>query len=417
MPGSTSKNLQDEQVSPVSAPFDPSYSKKSSPPAQFELSLHKDASDFIGVEDILARLRLNDNRKTPPKNSPIKEDITDDLAVDEILETINNNSKTLQKQAIEIKEESESDMSKDQDRSSGSDLFTPATDSFEVVSCRSSQNSDTVRIDTVEILKVKAELAAAKAKIAKQDQELADTRNLKHTMEQAIGSSSEAEYGSINSISDNATANMQSAFNVSARPFTSRTDSWSQSGGFRPNTSGFNGACRGRRNYNGHTGAGFMDGFSMNTGPMTFLENPIEDPANTRQYNAPYNEQISPVEASFGGVGRTLSVSSNMSLGFDGRVSEPLAPAHFKTSRHGPSAFRTNSTFSDRSLNYPGFPNSLGATSPPDFSPIGLPPTYGYQSRALAPPLSPIGSEYSTSALQGISAWANVSKYSCRRPN
>ena len=370
----------------------------------------KEASDLIGLEDVLARLRLNDARKTSATNAPTEDNENNDHGMDKILEDLNNTSKPLKKQAMEIKEESESDASRDQDRSSGSDLFTPATDSFDVVSRQSSQNSDTIRIDPVEILKVKEELAAAKAKIAQQDQELAETRNLKHTMDQAIGSSSEAEYGSFNPISESATSNMQSAFNASARPLNSRTDCWSQPAGSRPSTSGLNGAVRGRVNWNNQTGVSFMDEIGTNNGAVAKFQNPMEDPISGRPYAAAYNDQISPVDADFSGLGRTLSGSSNMSMGFDSRGPQSLAPSQYKVGRYGSSMFRSNSTFSDRSQAYPGFPSGFAATSPPSFSPIGLPPAYSYSSRALGTPLSPVESDYSASALQSISGFPSVSQ-------
>lgn len=45
-----------------------------------------------------------------------------------------------------------------------------------------------------EVLRLKAELEAAKGKIARMDQELAQTRNIKHTIDQAIGAASEADF-------------------------------------------------------------------------------------------------------------------------------------------------------------------------------------------------------------------------------
>ncbi len=45
-----------------------------------------------------------------------------------------------------------------------------------------------------EVARLKAELEAAKGKIARMDQELAQTRNIKHTIDQAIGGASEADF-------------------------------------------------------------------------------------------------------------------------------------------------------------------------------------------------------------------------------
>ncbi|KFX90386.1 hypothetical protein O988_08221 [Pseudogymnoascus sp. VKM F-3808] len=78
---------------------------------------------------------------------------------------------------------------------------TPATNSAEgTVSGNSTDTVDTVEEkDTPqpnkdEVLRLKIELEKAKGKIARMDQELTQTRITKHTIEQAIGSNSEADF-------------------------------------------------------------------------------------------------------------------------------------------------------------------------------------------------------------------------------
>lgn len=86
----------------------------------------------------------------------------------------------------EIDQKTESDISsvREQDTSSGSELFTPATESFE----------ETARANATEMAKMKEELQAARNTINRQQQELEITRSFKHTMDQALSSPSESDF-------------------------------------------------------------------------------------------------------------------------------------------------------------------------------------------------------------------------------
>ncbi|RKF73567.1 Pumilio-like protein 6, chloroplastic [Golovinomyces cichoracearum] len=65
----------------------------------------------------------------------------------------------------------------------------------------------------VELTRLKIELEAAKGKIARMDQELAQTRITKHTLDQAIGSASEVDFP-LNNFSDKNFGNFQSSSSV-----------------------------------------------------------------------------------------------------------------------------------------------------------------------------------------------------------
>ncbi|CBF74323.1 hypothetical protein AN4285.2 [Aspergillus nidulans FGSC A4] len=65
-----------------------------------------------------------------------------------------------------------------------------------------------------ELLRLKRELQAANSKIALQEQELAQTRVIKHTLDQALGPPSEADFSG-RDISEQTISNLQSAFNAS----------------------------------------------------------------------------------------------------------------------------------------------------------------------------------------------------------
>ena len=77
---------------------------------------------------------------------------------------------------------------KTEDTSSSPVLRTPASDSFTHVSRVSDhQAEETVRLEVAEMARLKQELNAAKSQIARQKEELDQTRVIKHTFDQAVG--------------------------------------------------------------------------------------------------------------------------------------------------------------------------------------------------------------------------------------
>lgn len=78
---------------------------------------------------------------------------------------------------------------------------------------------------TTELLRLKQELIAANSKIALQEQELAQTRVIKHTLDQALGPPSEADFGG-REITEQTITHLQSAFNASNPAFGQLQDAW-----------------------------------------------------------------------------------------------------------------------------------------------------------------------------------------------
>jgi hypothetical protein len=78
---------------------------------------------------------------------------------------------------------------------------------------------------TTELLRLKQELHAANSKIALQEQELAHTRVIKHTLDQALGPPSEADFGG-REITEQTITHLQSAFNASNHVFGQFQDAW-----------------------------------------------------------------------------------------------------------------------------------------------------------------------------------------------
>ncbi|OJJ44848.1 hypothetical protein ASPZODRAFT_160396 [Penicilliopsis zonata CBS 506.65] len=79
--------------------------------------------------------------------------------------------------------------------------------------------------DPSEITRLKQELLAANSKIALQEQELAQTRVIKHTLDQALGPPSEVDFGG-RDVTEQTLSNLQNAFNASNQSFGHFQGSW-----------------------------------------------------------------------------------------------------------------------------------------------------------------------------------------------
>jgi hypothetical protein len=82
-------------------------------------------------------------------------------------------------------------------------------------------------VKMAEMLRLKQELMAANSRIAQQEQELAQTRVIKHTLDQALGPPSEVDFGG-REVSEQTISHLQDAFNASARIANQRQDTWHQ---------------------------------------------------------------------------------------------------------------------------------------------------------------------------------------------
>lgn len=110
------------------------------------------------------------------------------------------------------------------DRSSVSSQVTPAT-TVPALTIPETTNPYPQEDRTVELLRLKQELLAANSKIALQEQELAQTRVIKHTLDQALAPPSEADFGS-REITEQTISHLQNAFNASSSAFAQFQDAW-----------------------------------------------------------------------------------------------------------------------------------------------------------------------------------------------
>ncbi|KAJ5343353.1 uncharacterized protein N7506_003177 [Penicillium brevicompactum] len=76
-----------------------------------------------------------------------------------------------------------------------------------------------------ELLRLKQELLAANSRIALQEQELAQTRVIKHTLDQALGNPSEVDTGT-RETTEQTISHLQNAFNASSSAFGHFSDAW-----------------------------------------------------------------------------------------------------------------------------------------------------------------------------------------------
>ncbi|RAK94588.1 pumilio-family RNA binding repeat protein [Aspergillus costaricaensis CBS 115574] len=84
--------------------------------------------------------------------------------------------------------------------------------------------ADNVSVDMCEVLRLKQELLVANSKIALQEQELAQTRVIKHTLDQALGPPSETDFNG--DITEQTISNLQSALNSSNPAYSQFQDGW-----------------------------------------------------------------------------------------------------------------------------------------------------------------------------------------------
>jgi hypothetical protein len=377
------------------------------------------AEDIAKMEDILARLKLNDSRKITPTDPQAAVAVSTNQSLERLLTNLNSSNKVLKAQAMELRSDSDSDAHKDGDRSSGSDLYTPATDTFDAISHGETREHRSSDDEAAEAARVKQELAAARALIARQEQELAESRTLKHTMEQAIGPPSEADFGIPSP--EHPLSNMQTAFNVGAPAWHPLDDSRSDSSD-RMQARNFNGGQfnRGRNSWNNHRGPQqqFNNGFGVNTGPMNgYSVNPRLNALSSgsdQSWGNPWGTQgIPPPGFGANQFQRTFSSSSSIGSmpGFDNmdsRMYQPLevpANANIGVRRNFAGLSNRGSGFSSDSSAFGGLTTGMpGGMNANSLGPIGAPGPLGYQPRPIGAQISPTTPDFGN--MSGLSQWS-----------
>ena len=355
------------------------------------------------MDEILARLRLNETKKSTTTSNTSTELKKEPQTINKLLTNLNGQSQALNKQRMDLIDESESDGLKDEGHSSGSDLYTPATESFDIISSGDHNDGDVAQVeDAAAILRVKQELAAAKSMISRQEQELAETRKLKHTMDQAMGPPSEADFSQRADISEQTISNLQSAFNASARPFTSRTDSWHPQGDTRSDESDALSAGsynRGRGIWNNPVQPQFTGGLNAPSQPSLF-----NDPRTglSPEWNTGYGNQIYGNLNALAGNQRIATAPATPAYGFDGRYGNDQVPVPGQNIglRRTMSQFsRPGPNYGNRSNAYGDYQTSLTNLNSAFLGPMGVPIPMSYQQRPIGTPSSPTMSDYTSGSL------------------
>ncbi|KAJ5794432.1 hypothetical protein N7457_001031 [Penicillium paradoxum] len=305
----------------------------------------------------------------------------------------------------------------DIDRSSASSQNTPAT-TLPASTLPEGTNSYTQEDRAVELLRLKQELIAANSKIALQEQELAQTRVIKHTLDQTIGPSSESDFGS-REITEQTISHLQNAFNASSSAFGHFQDAWggqddSQSDISDPLSTGPYNRSRGlwvqnepviEREY-GESLSGTSSSASQDPnrfwgasnvyppfgGPSSLQSQRVHSGSSTGPcgfYTRPIGEQMAYPPGSVPGSRRSIPQSSR-----------------------GGSLFPIQSTpwgeFVSGSSNEPTpkSPTSPEKRPPSTFQQVGLYSVPSYLPRPIGSPLSPTATEF-TGANTNESTWTN----------
>ena len=242
-----------------------------------------------------------------------------------------------------------------------------------------------------EVVRLKQELMAANSRIAMQEQELAQTRVIKHTFEQALGPPSEVDFGG-RDVSEQTLSTLQNAFNASTRPYAQRQDSWMthddshsdisealSAGGYNRSRGIWNGSAQ------GPVGPGM---------PCTGANPTVGE--TQRDWNA----------GGFGSNHRVFSGPGSPAppLGFDNRYPADNGPGFRRSVTH---ANRGGSCFPPQNTPWGTFPPMApGGNSvrpPQQFAPM-YPGHTPYQPRPIGTPLSPTAAEF-TSMNPGPGSW------------
>lgn len=129
-----------------------------------------------------------------------------------------------QKQALGSAEENATQHDRAESITSSVPL-TPATDVFDVTpDTEANDEEETIKLDAAEMLRLKRELDAARDKIARQEQELSQTRVIKHTLDQVMGPPSGPDATIRGNSTERNIGNL--GFNASSRPVMARQDNF-----------------------------------------------------------------------------------------------------------------------------------------------------------------------------------------------
>ncbi|PCH04580.1 Armadillo-like helical [Penicillium occitanis (nom. inval.)] len=358
-----------------------------------------------GMDKILAKLASNS--QSAGKKTPLPRGIAGKVDDKQPLQNID--------QTRESRSVSSPPQSSNHDQS----MFARATtNQVTMVSAQAPSMHDNVNersgIDATEMLRLQRELIAANSRIAQQEQELAESRVIKHTLDQALGSPSEAEFVDRDTAHHNI-RDLQTAFNSSATGFKQEHDIWMQDDAHSDVSEPFSaGAYNANRNLWGlasQAAFGIQGTEKAYHGASHGVQDPSSHPwthsANNTSMTAsavPQQQRIfsGPSPALDGRFAGEHSYMGGVSPGLRRSVSQMnRAPAYFQPVPSTWAAFNNAVT------------NNVAAKAPlsPTFNAyqqVGLIPIPQYQPRPIGTPLSPTAAEF-TSNTSGPNPWPATS--------
>ncbi|KAI9742441.1 MAG: hypothetical protein M1818_003975 [Claussenomyces sp. TS43310] len=295
--------------------------------------------------------------------------------------------------------------------SSSSVPITPATEAFEGTAPTNSPISldagDRIsQTSTDEVLRLKLELEKAKGKIARMDQELTQTRITKHTIEQAIGSASEADFPLSHPMdtSEARHGNVQHSLDSSLRPQCVRDNSWTGQDDGHSDTSealsasGFNRARAIWGNANRQPYSGFQGGMSAMPGFQAAVPGFAAEPWMGRGFCQQFSDTALPYGPSI----------PALRSGCDRLVPEQDPMLSSQGDRRNPRGGRLGNRnqsgfpYSCSNSSYEGLPpvggygSVAGTTGSINGVGMGSNGSMGYQPQPIGTPLSPFAPEFTS---------------------
>ena len=315
-------------------------------------------------------------------------------SMDSLLAKLSEQQALLTKQKTTLTTKGDDESHAKEGSSASSALLTPASESFSYTNTANTtkDGDDKLRIEASEMARLKKELDDAKDQIARQKQELDQTRVIKHTFDQAMGPPSEVALSPRTDITDPTNALMTSNRPLSAIPGHWRNDDAHSDGSdvigpFSAVPNAWSGSSRPSFNATVQPDSGWGQ-----PGPRTWgqrgigsaLSPPVlisqQPPIQQRNYSVP----VSPVSG--GGRGINEFGQFNQARGY-GQMST-------RDNRNGPTYQRGNGW--DVYTGGPGPMDgmNLGGMSPGStYQSLGMYPST-YQPRPIGTPLSPTAAEF-----------------------
>lgn len=281
----------------------------------------------------------------------------------------------------------------------------------------------------VELARLQQQLLAANSKIALQEQELAQTRVIKHTMDQALGPPSEADFGG-REISEQTISHLQSAFNASNPAVGQFPDAWNSQEDSQSDISdalsagGYN---RARGSWNPHGQISF--GVATNDAPFdkaygeTFQGPHLVPQESSRFWGGPGGPAAYPAFACHGAM-QPQRALSGPSAGAYGIYSRPPSDSSRYIQAPSPGPRRPIPQVSRTGLFLPAQNTAWGSIlpeSPPEpapkspspptarlsstFQPINAYTMTPYHARSMSTALSPTATEFTAGNTNGGAPW------------